>query len=410
MRKRLVLGTIAIIVAVLTALVPPVVILLRRTAERELQVRLSSQAADVSTAIADDVLSGRAPTAEQVARIVSSSDYLVVLDSDGTEFIRYGTASASSVTGTADGPGGTRVRISTSDDALSKRVRGPLLALAAFAAMSIALGALLAALIARRLTRPLDVLAHSAARLGAGDFSAALPPASGFAEIDAIGAALGASAARLDQMLTAERSFTGDATHQLRTGLAGIGLRLELLASNRDPDVRADAEQAQAQLDRLTHTLDELLALARGGAGEQRADVDVRTLVAGHCTDWRARAQRRRRPVELSGVSPVWRVTPGLVGQIVDVLLDNAVQHGRGAISVQLEERSLTVRDGGSIPDAMRDHLFDGPADASGAGAVEPHGRGLALARRLARADGGSLELVGADPTTFRLTYPPLTG
>lgn len=425
MRRRLVLGTVLVIVAVLTALVPPVVILLRRAAERELEVRLSSQAADVSVAISDDILSGTTDNmGEQIAQIIPIGDSLVVLDSDGIELIHFGDPVSSAVTGTADGPRGTTIRVSTSDVALSSRVRGPLLALGAFAVLSVALGAVLASIVARRLTRPLDDLARTAQRLGAGDFSAAVPAPSGIAEIDGIGAALSTSATRLDQMLASERSFTGDATHQLRTGLAGISLRLELIAAHGDPAVRDDAEQAQMQLDRLSQTLDELLALARGAAGEQRADVDVHALVAAHCADWRSRAQRERRSVELGGESPTWRVTPGFVGQVLDVLLDNALQHGRGAIVVTIHARSLTVRDEGVLDASTCALLFDGPepvADADQPPSMPAHGRGLALARRLARADGGSLELStpgggpavlpanGSGPTTsFTLTYPPI--
>jgi len=412
MRRRLVLGTVAIIVAVLTALVPPVVILLRRAAERELQVRLSSQAADVSLLITDDILLKRGTTIGQIAQIVPPGDYLEVFDSNGTELGDYGEPVSSPITGSADGPLGTRVEVSTSDAALSKRVRGPLLALGAFAVLSVALGALLASIVARRVTRPLDALARSAGRLGSGDFSAGVPPSSGIPEIDGIGAALSASAARLDQMLAAERSFTGDAAHQLRTGLAGIGLRLELLATSADPAVREDADQAQAQLDRLSHTLDELLALARGGAGGQRTDVDVHALVAAHCADWRARAQRDKRTVELVGASPVWRVTPGFVGQIVDVLIDNALRHGRGTVTVTVLDRSLTVRDEGRLDGEHARHLFDGPPDPDPAAVGQPHGRGLVLARRLARADGGSLDVTVSAPdgspmpTTFTLHYP----
>lgn len=401
MRRRLVLGTVAVIVVVLAVLVPPVVILLRQTAERELQVRLSSQAAAVSTTIADELLQGQAPTISRIARFVTPDDQLVVLDSDGVVLLRYGADVSSPISGSAGGPVGTRILMSTSDTALSERVRGPLLALGAFAIVSIGLGALLAGLVARRLTRPLVHLARAAERLGAGDFSAEMPTASGTPEIDGISAALGASAERLEQMLAAERSFTGDATHQLRTGLAGIGLRLELLSVHPAADVRSEAAHAQAQLDRLVLSLDELLALARGGTGGQRTEVDVRALVAEHCVDWRVRCQQTRRPLELIGSSPPWRATPGFIGQIVDVLVDNALRHGSGVITISLAERSLTVRDEGAIDVATIDRLFVPTND--------PHGRGLDLARRLARADGGDLDLVVASPTTFAVSYPHIT-
>ena len=252
-----------------------------------------------------------------------------------------------------------------------------------------------------RLSRPLEHLATAADRLGAGDFSTAVPPPSGIREIDGIGAALGSSAQRVDQMLTAERSFTGDATHQLRTGLTGIGLQLELLSSHADPQVRMDALQARSQVERLSDTLDELLALSRGGAGEQRVDLDLAVLIGHHVDDWRPRLQHAGRAVDLHRRTTLVRATPGFVGQIVDILLDNAVRHGRGIIEVEVSERRVTVRDAGSVDQERVAEAFRFEAPPT-----EPHGRGLALAQRLARADGGSLELSDATPTTFELRYP----
>lgn len=401
MRRRLVIGTVLVIVAVLAALVPPVVVLLRRAAERELEVRLSSQASSLSTAIADDIISGQSVTAADVARFVPAGDLLVITESDGTVILRFGDSSGGSIRGSASGPGGSLVTMSTGDEALNRRVRTPLMLLAGFAVAAIALGAALAAAMGARLTRPLEHLATAADRLGAGDFSTAVPPPSGIREIDGIGAALGSSAQRVDQMLTAERSFTGDATHQLRTGLTGIGLQLDLLSSHTDPEVRMDALRARSQVERLSDTLDELLALSRGGAGEQRVDLDLAVLIGHHVDDWRPRLQHAGRAADLHRRTTLVRATPGFVGQIVDILLDNAIRHGRGAIEVDVGERRVVVRDAGSVDRERVVQAFRVEAPPT-----EPHGRGLALAQRLARADGGSLELSTAASTTFELRYP----
>ncbi|MFM2069794.1 MAG: hypothetical protein RLZZ623_57 [Actinomycetota bacterium] len=401
MRRRLVFGTVAVILVVLVALIPPVVVLLRRAAEREVEVRLSSQASAVSTVIADQLLAGDAPTVEQISPIIPPGDLLVITDSDGNELLRFGTATASGVTGTATGPGGTHIAVSSDATSLDQRVRGPLFALGAFAIASVALGAFLAAWMATRLSRPLEQLGVVADRLGGGDFTAVIPAQSGIDEIDGIRAALDSSAQRLDQMLTAERSFTGDATHQLRTGLAGIALRLELLASHPDPAVVTEATAAIEQIDRLTRALDELLALARGGAGKQRGILELRPLVGHHCRDWQARCAAERRQLALAGDAD-GRVsaTAGFVGQIVDILVDNALRHGSGAITITVFDRGLRVRDEGTIDAAIEASMFALAKPADG-----PHGRGLALARRLARADGGSLELTGRTPTEFELRY-----
>lgn len=408
MRRRLVLATVGVIVVVLAALVPPVVVLLRRAAERELEVRLSSQAAAISTLIADELLAGKLPTVDELASFVPPGDSLLITGDDGQE-LHYGDRPSSAITGTAAGPGGTTVRVMADSAALDRRVRGPLLALGAFAIASVGLGALLAAWIGRRLSRPLEQLARSAERLGGGDFSAAVPPASGVAEIDGIGAALRSSADRIDGMLTAERSFAGDASHQLRTGLAGIGLQLELIAGSSDPEARTEAERGLAQVDRLSRTIDELLALSHGGAGGQRREVDLVRLTADHVADWQRRAARTGRQIELvappAGGVPVTvprpLANPGFVGQVVDVLVDNALRHGTGRITVTVDARSVTVADRGSVdPDAVAAAFEHRLTDEHG------HGRGLALARRLAREDGGRLDLVVVAPTAFVFTYP----
>ena len=221
------------------------------------------------------------------------------------------------------------------------------------------------------------------------------------AEIDGISTALTTSAQRLDDLLTAERSFTSDATHQLRTCLAGVSLQLELLAERPEPDVRRDAELAIDQVDRLTRTLDDLLVLVRGGAGRQRAEVDLAELVGHHVSDWQARVRRAGRTLVVRERPVSVRATPGFVGQIVDVLLDNALQHGRGAITVELTAHGVRVGDTGVIGDEAAGAMFRERAEPA-----STHGRGLVLARRLAEADAGKLELHSHDPVVLELTYP----
>jgi signal transduction histidine kinase len=273
--------------------------------------------------------------------------------------------------------------------------------LGVLAAGGLLLAGVLAAIFGARVSGPLEQLAASADRLGAGDFSAALPPASGIREIDAIRSTLSSSAHRLDQTLSAERSFTGDATHQLRTGLTGIALQLQLLANHPDESVRADASQALAQTERLTASLDELLDLARGGRRSQRVTVYLHEIALEHRGDWLQRFQMERRGLICHGTSSPVTATPGFVGQIIDVLLDNALNHGRGAVRIDLSGRQLRLGDEGSIDSKMADAIFRGSDDPAA-----PHGRGLSLARRLAQADGGRLELVSKSPTTFVLTLP----
>ena len=273
--------------------------------------------------------------------------------------------------------------------------------IAVIAVFALVAAALLAAVQARQLARPLERLARSAGRVGDGDFTAP-SAASGIDEIDDIARSLRLSANRVDRMLESERSFTADATHQLRTGLTGIAIRLELLERHHDPDVATEAAAVLEQTHDLNATLDELLAVARRGSTGERAVVDLVDLVDDHIDDWRARfeVQRRQIVVTTGRASPV-HATTGLVGQIVNVLVENSLRHGAGTVAVLVEGTGITIEDEGrGVADGAVASLFERPTDHQAA-----HGRGLALARRLAESDGGRLELVTRDAARFRLSY-----
>jgi signal transduction histidine kinase len=276
--------------------------------------------------------------------------------------------------------------------------------LVVIALTAVGAAALLAGVQARQLARPLERLARSAARVGDGDFSAAAPPPSGIEEIDAIARSLRLSANRVDRMLDSERGFTADATHQLRTGLTGIAMRLELLERSSDGEVAAEAAAALAQTHELNTTLDELLNVARTGSTKERTVVDLTTLVDHQVADWQQRfAEKRRQVVVTTGITQPVLATPGLVGQVLNVLLENALRHGRGTVAILVQDSSVVIEDEGAGIGAERAAtLFDRPTDHRSA-----HGRGLPLARRLAESDGGRLELVHGRSPVFRLTLVP---
>ena len=273
--------------------------------------------------------------------------------------------------------------------------------IAVVAVFALGAAALLAAVQARQLARPLERLARAAGRVGDGDFTAPAE-SSGIGEIDDIARSLRLSASRVDRMLASERGFTADATHQLRTGLTGLAIRLELLERHPDPEVAAEASAVLEQTHELNGTIDELLAVARTGSTGERSIVDLVELVDHHVDDWRDRFERRRRQIVVTtGRTVDVSATPGLVGQIINVLVDNSLRHGAGTVAILVDGGSVTIEDEGSgVDPAKAASLFERPADHHA-----KHGRGLALARRLAESDGGRLELVTARPAVFRLSY-----
>ena len=167
-------------------------------------------------------------------------------------------------------------------------------AMAALAVFVITAAWLVARRQARRLAVPLEHLTSAAGRLGDGDFSVRTRP-EGISEIDAVGASLNTTAARLDDLLARERAFSADASHQLRTPLAGLRLRLEAALERPDSELRPAIHASLLEADRLEQTIDELLALARDVRGAAVEPIDPDALL-GRDRPGLARRVRPRRP------------------------------------------------------------------------------------------------------------------
>jgi signal transduction histidine kinase len=404
MRRRLVVAFVAVAVAAVLLLGIPLAVLLERTIRREAEVRLERVAATIAADLADELITGALPTVEQVAiRLAQGESAVLEL---GEREIRIRPAPEGAViAGSARGPQGTVVRVETSAGAVNGRIRRAELILFALGLAAVAGAVVAAVALSRRLARPLEDMAAAAQRLGAGDFSAAAPR-SGLREVDAIGESLDASAARIDRLVRAERAFSSNASHQLRTAVAGISLRLEALARHDDVTVQAEAGHALDQVLRLEDVLEELLALARTGRVGERRPFDLAALTRLHVEDWLARYEQAGRSLRTDAHRAVGTVaTVGAVGQVIDVLLSNALRHGGGTVAIAVAatdgQARLTVSDEGpGVPDGLLPGLFQPPLEPTA------HGVGLPLARQLAEADGGVLELVDRRQATFRLSLP----
>ena len=282
-------------------------------------------------------------------------------------------------------------------------------AMAGLAAAAVTVTWLLARGQARRLARPLEDLEESARRLGDGDFSVR-SHRGGIEEIDAVGAALDATAMRLDELLARERAFSADASHQLRTPLAGMRLRLEAALERPDADPRPAIAATLVDADRLEAIIDELLTLAR--VGQRAPDVpveplDLDALIGELSPEWGARLALHGRDlaVQVDPDAPHAGASGAAVRQVLGVLLDNAVTHGRGTVTVTVREApgavAVDVADEGPGVHDPADVLFAGHADRR-----DGHGIGLALARRLVEAEQGRLTLTRVSPPVFTLLLP----
>jgi signal transduction histidine kinase len=293
-----------------------------------------------------------------------------------------------------------------SDDSAASDARGAWLVLGVVALAIIAAAALAAALLGRRLARPLERLAAAARRLGHGDFSVR-SERSGIPEVDEVGAALNATAGRLDELVQRERSFSADASHQLRTPLQALRLELEALELRgaAPPEIAA----AITQVDRLTSTIDTLLAVARDAEHREGA-ADIGALVDDAEARWRGALAASGRPlrVRVQTDSARARASAPVVSEVLDVLLANAERHGAGEVTVTVHQRDGWL----AVDVADEGEGFEDPARAFGrrSGEGKGHGIGLALARSLATAEGGRLTIPDPGPRPIvRLTLAALS-
>lgn len=284
---------------------------------------------------------------------------------------------------------------------VDNRVRRAWLLMTALAAGLLLLAAAVGRALSGRIAKPVAELASASARLGHGDFTVR-PARSGIPELDEAAENLGITAERLGRMLDRERAFSADASHQLRTPLTGLRLHLETALANPAVDAQATMSVALGQVDRLEATIEDLLTLARE-AQTSRGPLDIHEVIDAVEQSWHGPLAAQGRPlrIEIAAGPVTAHASRAAVGQVLDVLLDNATRHGAGVVQVHAVHVGdgvvIDVSDDGPGPGADPDAIFE---RRSGAG----HGIGLSLARSLAHAEGGRLLLAHpGSPTTFRL-------
>ena len=317
---------------------------------------------------------------------------------------------------------------------LTARIRGAWLTIAAGATLVAGAAAAFAGWYGRRIARPFEALASSARSLGDGDFSTRAPR-SGIEEADAIAAALDDTAGRLGRTVERATAFTADASHQLRTPLTALGLQLdtaEAVAASaacasatgasatggREPQRLLDAlAAARQEAERIGSTIEDLVTLTRLDVAD--TELDVAGFLRQRLVAWRAQAAEAGRHVELqlSVTDPRIRVRTAALAQILQVLIDNALEHGLGVVRVVVERRTadgVVVGATGGAAGALRICVRDeGAQPRQQVDAGDPFhrrgGRGLPLARALAAAEGGRLDVDAEDGGTRACLSLPAT-
>jgi len=269
--------------------------------------------------------------------------------------------------------------------------------------VAVVAGAAMALWQANRLAAPLVYLAASAEQIGAGQTRPRLRP-SGVEEIDLVAEELVRSADRMAARLSAERQFAADASHQLRTPLTALTMRLEEIAAlSTQEDVRAEAEASLEQVERLVGVVDDLLGRTRRTLGAATELVVLDDVFAQQRAEWEPAFATADRSLIIAPTEATVFATPGGLAQVLATLIENSLHHGAGTTSVIARESGanhatvIEVRDEGpGVPDELAAKIFERSV-TSGKGT----GLGLSLARDLVTADGGRLELSQRSPAVF---------
>jgi two-component system, OmpR family, sensor kinase len=416
LRARVALTTLALLAIVLAAVVTAVTLAYRAKLDGDLRHRLTNASAAVeragSAAVAKRLLPGLAlegiatrfggtrGTAPVKGPRIETRGSLLVLD----EIL----------------PDGTRVTFSASRASIDHAVTNLLLVELVVAGAALALATFLVLQGTRTALRPLSAVIETATRIAHGDSKLRLKP-------NRIDTELGSLAAAFDQMVdaletaieearasdAATRRFLADASHELRTPVAGLQASVETLLREQPERPERDRLEAAVARDseRLGRLVDDLLGLARLEARPTRTLVDLAAIARPLVDDAHARAPRAAITLSADDDATV-DGDPESLERVFRNLIDNALAaiQPTGRIDVQLRRRNGYVRalvadDGPGVPEDQRQRIFERFVR------LEPnkpgHGLGLAIARRIAQQHGGELT---CDPTpsgaSFTLRLP----
>ncbi len=319
------------------------------------------------------------------------------------ETVREGESLAAFLPVRYDGPAHAVVRASLPSTVVADRYLRAWALMGALALTVLLLAWWVSGRLSRRLSAPLERLAASAESLGQGGFALRVPR-SGVLEVDVVGAVLEESGRRLGDRFQRERAFSADASHQLRTPITALRITLESALVDPAATVDSVSEHALVQVDRLERTVEDLLDLARDLPGPA-VPVVVAPVVEGLIERYRGACADNGRElyVEVAAELPLAAFPEAALRQVLDVLVDNALAHGRGRIGVVARASgtgvAVDVNDEGTLPEGDLEQIFLRRSTSA-----RRTGIGLALARSLAEAEGARLMATRMDEgTSFTL-------
>ncbi|WP_019356910.1 ATP-binding protein [Streptomyces sp. AA1529] len=413
MRRRLILSILAVVLVVVAVFGISLVIVESRTIENSTKENVRSEAVRLVSTVESRLVAGERVTEESIGVTTSKDRYVryIRVELPGRRPIEVGDKPSGEVVESRQtGAHGERITVQASRSAVRAEVGRTLLIILAVALLAVIAAAVLAVRQAHRVAAPLTDLAETAERLGSGD-PRPRHRRYGVPELDRVADVLDGSADRIGRMLTAERRLAADASHQLRTPLTALSMRLEeiiTMAEGDEPEDRAvvkeEATIALAQVERLTDVVQRLLTNSRDPRTGSAVSFDLDEVVKQQIEEWKPAYRSAGRAIVRSGKTGLRAVgTPGAVAQVLATLIENSLMHGAGTVALRTRvignQVVVEVTDEGpGVDEALGSRVFE--RTVSGHNST---GLGLAVARDLAEADGGRLELLQQLPPVFAL-------
>ena len=459
-RTRLVLAAAYLVAAVVLALEIPLALSIERRADSDFQTDVLGRTALLAARISDEVaaanqgaLSASTPAlAEAVDTAASAVDQRIVVTNDHGHLLvdSAGHAVAGSKFATVERPefevaleegrvdsrrrfsetaggdlllvtvpvvdGGEvvgAVRISSSRESVVDRVHNSWLRLAAIGLAVVAGAFVLAWILATTVSRPLRRLRDTAGELGGGDLDARAPT-DGPAELAALGVSFNRMADALGSSMRAQRDFVANASHQLRTPLTGIKLRLEAIRA-KGGVAGENAEKAEQELDRLEALVDDLLALAGAATPPPLGvTVDLCSVAEDAVERWQAPAGEAEKTVGAGRLEQALVFAdPADLAHVVDNLIENALRYTPPGAEVTVEsafengQGALVVADNGpGIAEDDRARVFERFYRGSNGRRLGPGtGLGLAIVAELVERWDGQVTLADGPGTRVRVVF-----
>lgn len=272
--------------------------------------------------------------------------------------------------------------------------------------VSLAVGWALAARFSRRLSAPLIYLSAQAEQIGSGQVRARVKP-SGIEEIDLVQDELQRTGEKMARRLAAERQLAADASHQLRTPLTALSMRLEEIEMiSTEEEVQEEARSCLEQVERLTTVVTELLDTNKRQTSATEA-IDVLEVFNTQREEWEEAFEKADRVLRFTDEADMPILADeAKIAQVLATLIENSLRYGAGTTwvharnSVNSRGVIIEVSDEGEGVDAeLAPYIFENGVSGHGSSGI-----GLALAKDLIETMGGRIELSQAVPPVFTLS------